>query len=276
MTGALDFTVDASYQITGMLSIAGSSRAAYAFSAGVFGLTGTVDPVTGAFTMTGDIPGSGPFSISGYLPNAAGTAGYTLTAGGETYSGAFAPLPSPTASPSPSASPVPLAGGSATASFTNIVGTDAVLDTYSPTDVNAKKIDNLLYDVLEVASVEERRYSSGNASILATRQFTVNVTMEKGTTGPARVSNPQNPDTSKPPIPVVTIFFYSYVTGSSLADARPYVAESGDVEVLTNNGTEVRVRVKNARMVPLKPFSSALPEATGSFILDGEIYGMIK
>lgn len=115
-TGALDFTVDAANRVTGTLTVANGTRQAYGFSVGTFDITGSVDPLTGAFTMTGNIPGSGPFSVSGTLPNTSGVGGgYTLTAAGETYTGVFGPVtvpsPSPGATPTPAPSPTPVAGG---------------------------------------------------------------------------------------------------------------------------------------------------------------------
>ncbi|MBC7806654.1 MAG: hypothetical protein H7145_10935 [Akkermansiaceae bacterium] len=115
-TGALDFTVDAANRATGSITIAGSSRQAYSFALGTFNISGTVDPITGAFTMVGDIPGSGPFSVGGTLPDTSGVGGgYTLTAAGETYTGVFGaitvPSPSPGATPTPAPTPTPVAEG---------------------------------------------------------------------------------------------------------------------------------------------------------------------
>ena len=53
---------------------------------GTFAITGTVDPLTGAFTMTDNMPGPGVFTINCTLPDANGNGGdYTLTTGRNLY-----------------------------------------------------------------------------------------------------------------------------------------------------------------------------------------------
>ncbi|MBC8138925.1 MAG: hypothetical protein H8F28_23865 [Fibrella sp.] len=148
-TGALDFTVDAANRAAGTITIAGSSRQAYGFTVGTFNISGTVDPITGAFTMTGDIPGSGPFSVGGTLPDTSGVGGgYTLTAAGETYTGVFggiaAPSPSPGATPTPT--PTPVAGGAV--SF-------QVVSKSADCNVTESKLNNF--------SVESARFAGSGA-----------------------------------------------------------------------------------------------------------------
>ena len=163
-TGTLDFVVDAANRVTGTLTVAGSTtRQAYSFTAGVFAISGSVNPATGAFTLNGDIPGSGPFSIAGTLPSASGGGGYTLTANGETYSGNFAPVVSPTpgTTPTPVATPAPSGGGAAT--FT-------VLSKSADCNVTESKLANLSVDSSTVSPANSGTYAfnsvlkSGDAS----------------------------------------------------------------------------------------------------------------
>lgn len=83
---------------TGTLTVAATTRAAAAtrqaqnfnFAYGTYTVSGTVDPTTGAFQLTGSIGGEA-FTMQGVLPTATtGDGSYTLTAGGETYTGTFA------------------------------------------------------------------------------------------------------------------------------------------------------------------------------------------
>ncbi len=120
-TGAVALTVGADNRATGTLTV-GDSRGrqsqSFAFASGVYAISGTVDPYTGAFSMTGNIAGQ-PFSYNGTLPtpgNGNIGGGYTLTYGTQTYTGTFGsvptatpgPTPSPQATPTPAASPSPL------------------------------------------------------------------------------------------------------------------------------------------------------------------------
>ncbi|MBC8104460.1 MAG: hypothetical protein H7Z41_17935 [Cytophagales bacterium] len=114
-SGALDFTVDAANRVRGTLTVssrAAISRQAYRFNIGTYQIPGIVDPQTGAFALTGTIPGSGLFTVSGILPASGSGGGYTLTAGGQSYSGIFgaaAPSPIPSPTPTPGVTPAPAA-----------------------------------------------------------------------------------------------------------------------------------------------------------------------
>ena len=158
-TGTLDFVVDAANRCTGTLAVSGgATKQAYAFTAGLFNISGTVDPATGAFTMTGNIPGSGAFSIGGTLPSATTVGGYTLTANGETYTSTFAPVASPTPgatpTPTPSASPAPSSGGAVT--FT-------VLSKSADCNVTESKLSNLTIKSATVSAVNGGVYAFSSA-----------------------------------------------------------------------------------------------------------------
>ncbi|MBC7528662.1 MAG: hypothetical protein H7308_14090, partial [Chthonomonadaceae bacterium] len=93
--GALALTVAANNAATGTFTVTDTgirSGRAYDFSVGIFNVAGTVDPYTGAYTLTGNFPGSTPFSIGGTLPTSGQNGNYTITVNGETFTGSVGAL----------------------------------------------------------------------------------------------------------------------------------------------------------------------------------------
>ena len=93
--GALALTVAANNTATGTLTVTDTgtrSGRAYDFSVGIFDVAGTVDPYTGAYTLSGNFPGSTPFSIGGTLPTSGQNGNYTITVNGETFTGSVGAL----------------------------------------------------------------------------------------------------------------------------------------------------------------------------------------
>lgn len=88
-TAVLDFTAGNAGQATGTMTVAAANVQAQAvtIAPGVYDLTGTVDPTTGAFNFSGNFPGVGPFAISGQLGSGVAQGSYQVTVNGQTFSG---------------------------------------------------------------------------------------------------------------------------------------------------------------------------------------------
>lgn len=162
-TGTLDFLVDVNNQATGTLTVSGATtKQAFSFTAGTYSVTGTVDPKTGAFNLTGSIPGSGGFNIAGTLPSASGGGGYTLKANGETYTSSFGVV----ATPKPNATPTPVA----TPSSSGGAVTFAVVSKSADCNITESKLGSLKVESAKVSSPKDSTYSfnsvlkSGDAS----------------------------------------------------------------------------------------------------------------
>lgn len=88
-TAILDITVGNDGGATGTVAVAGPNVPAQAvtIAPGVYDVTGTVDPATGAFNMSGNFPGVGPLGISGQLPTGTNQGTYQMTVNGQSFSG---------------------------------------------------------------------------------------------------------------------------------------------------------------------------------------------
>lgn len=117
-TGTLNLTVGRDGRTaTGTLTVAANQtgRQAFSFAVGTYNISGTVDPVTGAFTMSGNVPGAGAFTLGGTLPTTATTGAFRLTAGGQTYTGSLPGISvAPTPTPTPTSTATPTPGGAVT------------------------------------------------------------------------------------------------------------------------------------------------------------------
>jgi hypothetical protein len=86
-TSVLSLDVANNGVATGTVTVTGL-QAQTAAPVGTYDVQGSVDLTTGAFTVNGNVPAVGPFSITGTLPaTATGQGHYTLTVGNQTFHG---------------------------------------------------------------------------------------------------------------------------------------------------------------------------------------------
>lgn len=88
--GNLDVTVAANGTASGTYVVS-NSAINQTITVGSNAVTGTVSFTTGAFAFSGNIPGAGPFTITGTLPTVGNVAAYTFTLNGQTFTGAIQP-----------------------------------------------------------------------------------------------------------------------------------------------------------------------------------------
>ena len=90
-TGTLNLTVGPDGKVTGTFVVANPVMALATFSVatGSYAVSGSVDPSTGAFTVSGTVPDFGSFSITGVLPRNGVGGSYVVTLNGQTFTGAI-------------------------------------------------------------------------------------------------------------------------------------------------------------------------------------------
>ncbi|CAN5711194.1 hypothetical protein BH11ARM2_BH11ARM2_19000 [soil metagenome] len=88
-TGTTDLIVGADGSANGTLTVVAGTTPATRFSlpVGTYSLAGTVDPDSGAFALVGTVPELGELAYSGTLPSSGADGAFTLTAGGDTWTG---------------------------------------------------------------------------------------------------------------------------------------------------------------------------------------------
>ncbi len=108
-TGTLNLTVGADGKANGTFVVDTPVRALASFTVvnGSYSVSGTVDPNTGAFTVTGTVPEFGTFSITGVLPRNGAVGNYVVTLNGQTFTGAIqAGSTPPTSNPGGTTKPI--------------------------------------------------------------------------------------------------------------------------------------------------------------------------
>ncbi|MBX3168372.1 MAG: hypothetical protein KF760_13220 [Candidatus Eremiobacteraeota bacterium] len=91
-TGTLNMLVAADGKVSGTFQVANpvvAALATFSVATGSYSISGSVDPNTGAFTVTGTVPDFGTFSITGVLPRNGGLGTYLVTLNGQTFSGSI-------------------------------------------------------------------------------------------------------------------------------------------------------------------------------------------
>lgn len=277
-TGTANIVVAPGGTCTGTLTVSGGATrqvTSFSLGAGTYALSGTVDPTTGAFTMTGNIGGE-PFSYSGTFPapgngNVGGS--YTLTAGGQTYTGSFAgsgiaptPAPSPVVSPTPAVSPSPIASPSGTPlniTFSAIDGVQNV-DTSDFTTAKNTLLQAYPYGagtVFQTLTIIANSSVAGSTDANRSRRFAVQFFVLKPTVGAVYTT-------------VGTlnagVQFYQFEDNSGLSPSgRLYNGSGGTVTVVARTASSITVRVSNMTMTPGN-YIAGLP-TTGAFVANAEI-----
>ncbi len=286
-TGTTNIIVAANGTCTGTLTVAGGTTGrqatAFSFGAGTYAISGTVDPTTGAFTMTGNIGGQ-PFSYNGTLPapgnNFVGGS-YSLSAGGQAYTGSFAgssvtPTPTPAPTSSPTASPSPVAPPSGTPLSITFSAVDGVqnVDTSAFTAANQTLLQAYPYgtpgSVFESLTVIANTTVAGSTDPNRSRRFAVQFS---GTS----VAPPVGTKFTLGGAEKCGVQFYQFEEGDSagLSPAgRLYNATGGTVTVLARSASSITLRVSNVVLTPGN-YIKGLP-TTGAFVADGEITAPIK
>ena len=259
-TGAVDFTVAADNTATGTLTVTNTAQTrqtqAFSFGAGTYAIQGTVNSTTGVFTMSGTVDGQ-PFSFAGTLPapgnNYVGGS-YTLTAGGQTYTGSFGstsatptptvtPMPTPTSTTTPGPTPTPTSVtgqrfvGQITGVSSDYNGQTSTID--SPQSAASTIGDGVTPNFTSSAAQTNER----------SVQFTV--TTLGGVTAPGTF--PVGTGTT-----LATVFYNDGL-------ARGWVAVSGSVVVESVENGVMRFRFDNVRMEPSRRFGSTLSQGTFTF-----------
>jgi hypothetical protein len=125
-TGTMDFTVNDVGQAAGFFSVDSqvlSQTLTISLPTGRYPIAGFVT-ADGQFVMSGDFPGIGPFSLTGFLPSLTTPGSFTLTVNGQTSTGTIpvrgtTPSPTATSTGTPTNSPSP----SNTPAVNNLVAT---------------------------------------------------------------------------------------------------------------------------------------------------------
>ncbi|MCA9780598.1 MAG: hypothetical protein KC800_27930 [Candidatus Eremiobacteraeota bacterium] len=85
--GTLDFSVFGNGSATGSFQVANDVSAQTVSTPGSYPVTGTASLASGAFTLSGSIPGFGDFIITGVLPQGNAQASYTITFNNSSFQG---------------------------------------------------------------------------------------------------------------------------------------------------------------------------------------------
>ena len=273
-TGTTNITVAADGTATGTLTVSGGTTAtrqatAFSFGTGTYTISGTVDPTTGAFSMTGNIGGQA-FSYSGTLPTPGnGNVGgvYTLTAGGQTYTGSFAGSGGGTVTPTPTPAPTPTPGGTSTGTtsltFSNVsvAGIDVSPITTASIKADASEAKLFFnYDGVE-SSVNATITASTGAGALDVRTLTLALSNTGFPAGSAfSVTEPGTIATK-----AVAVFRQ---IGFSPYKSVGYGAKSGKVVIVSRSATTITFRLENVTFAGDAINSD--DSLTGSFTVNGE------
>lgn len=285
-TGAVAFTVAADGTAAGTLTVTTTAETrqaqSFSFGAGTYAIQGTVDPTTGAFTLTGSVGGQ-LFSFAGTLPapgnNFIGGA-YTLTAGGQTYSGSFAnpnatptpaPTPTPGTTPTPTPAPTPTpgtpTGNGVSLTLCDINGVTDI-DTLPFTTANNTLLNAYPYgqpgSVFCTLTVVANSTVTGSTDPNRSRRFAVQFGgVEEATTGRVYTL----PTTGQASCGCQ---FYQFEDNNGLSPSgRLYNATGGTVTVVNRTATSITVRLSNVTLVPGN-YIAGLP-TSGTFTVNGEI-----
>lgn len=85
--GALNFFVFGNGTASGEFGVANDVNPQATFAVGNYPITGTASLASGIFSLTGEIPGVGPFTVSGTIPQNGAQATYTVTINNQTFQG---------------------------------------------------------------------------------------------------------------------------------------------------------------------------------------------
>ena len=276
-TGAVTLTVGADNRAMGTLTVSGGrSRQATAFSfgTGTYAISGTVDPTTGAFSMTGNIGGQS-FSYSGTLPapgnNFVGGS-YSLTAGGQTYSGSFAnPGVQPTPTPAPSPTPGVSNGGTQSLTFSNITGENASIDLSPLTTATVSSNDGIgagasINNTNETLGISTFNKVAGSTPAEKLRSLSIVLIRENGTVKTGDVFDYERTSGN-----IRTSFAQSRLV-PFLQTERQYDGRIGTVTVVSRTATAITVRVNGLRM----SYFDTATNTANTFTVDGDITAPIK
>ncbi len=280
--GTTAFTVGGDDRATGTLTVTDGATTRQAtsfnFAVGTYAISGTIDPTTGAFSMTGNIGGQ-TFSYIGTLPtpgngNVGGS--YTLTAGGQTYTGSFAgsggtvsPTPAPSSTPIVNPSPVaPPNGTPLNITFSAIDGVQNV-DASDFTIANNTLLQAYPYGagtVFQSLTIIANSTVAGSTDPNRSRRFAVQFFDLEPTVGATYTTGgAQN----------VGVQFYQFEDNNGLSPSgRLYNGSGGTVTVVARTANSITVRVSNMTMTPGN-YIKGLPTA-GAFVANGEITAPIQ
>ena len=271
-TGATVVTVAANGTCTGTLTVTDGATTrqatAFSFAAGTYAISGTIDPTTGAFSMTGNIGGQ-QFSYGGTLPtpgngNIGGS--YSLTAGGQTYSGTFAggTTPTPNPSPTPGGGTVGT-GGSQSFTFTNIDTTGLDLSPF--TSANASTYQGGVIGVLtttggnQIVTVNAYSNLGGDTTSQKFRAVSINLTKIGGTIAAGDTFDLSSAATEA----IVSYSQFDYTAGAAQV-SQLFIGNSGIVTVVSRSGNNVTLRANNVRVA-----GNSFYNTTGSLTINGEV-----
>jgi len=115
-TGTLNLTVATDGKASGTFVVDNPVRSLADFTVvtGSYSVSGTVDPNTGAFTVSGTVPEFGAFSITGVLPRNGAVGNYVVTLNGQTFTGAIQAGSTPPSSGNPGGNTKPILSGTLT------------------------------------------------------------------------------------------------------------------------------------------------------------------
>ncbi|MBC8143629.1 MAG: hypothetical protein H7Y38_19535 [Armatimonadetes bacterium] len=278
-TGTLTVSGGTATAVSGSATTRGTRQAtAFSFVAGTYAISGTVNPTTGAFQMTGNIGGQ-PFSYSGNLPTPGGDGGlFSLTAGTQVYTSSFAspgggttPAPSPVVSPSPTVNPSPLASPSGTPLNITFSAVDGVqnVDTSAFTSANQTLLQAYAYGAgtaFQSLTILANSSVAGSTDPNRSRRFVVQffdlAPIVGATYSPGGTLN-------------CGVQFYQFENNTGVSPAgRLYNGSGGTVTVVARTATSITVRVSNMTMTPGN-YIAGLP-TTGAFVASGEITAPIQ
>lgn len=268
-TGTTNITVAADGKATGTLTVSDTTRGrqatAFNVAAGIYAISGTVDPTTGAFTMSGVIAGQS-FSYSGTFPapgngNVGGS--YSLTYAGQTYTGSFtnpgSTTPNPNPTPTGGGGNTTGQGGTANFTFTNVSG--ATIDASALTSAPSF---NGLRSAPTGTDIINLNLSGASSTGGKTRAVSV-IVSKVGTlaVGDTFKLNPLQNGGGQ--------VSYGENTNGNAAGVKLYMASSGTVTVVALSATSATLRVTDAGIEAPIGYPAA-----GTFTMNGEITATYK
>ena len=215
------------------------------------------------------------FSYSGTLPtpgngNVGGS--YSLTAGGQAYTGAFAGggTVNPTPTPAPTPTPGVSNGGTQSFTFSNLTGENASIDlspltnaTFSESGPAAgASIDN----TNETLNISTFNKVAGSVPAEKIRSLSLTLIRENGTVKTGDVFDHANTGEMR------TRFEQLRFVGTIPGAERQYDGRIGTVTVVSRTATSITVRVNGLRMSHFDTNTNT----ADTFTVDGEITAPIK
>jgi hypothetical protein len=247
--GTLDFTVNLDNSADGTLTAGNPTNAnpsLFVFDVNTFGVRGSVNKLTGDYSRSGTVAGQGPFTVFGVLPAANASTAYTVTAGGQTFTGTLTRFGS--------------TGGGTGSTSRRLTIAISNANGFNG-QAAAVTLPQITGTVTTVGGVTTFTAVYGTSTAGLTRRLEITAT-----TTAAFAAGTQIPLSSTGSGSLVYTEIVS--DGATQTALRQWAALNGSLAVETVTGSSVTFRLVNASM-RVDPVGGQTNSATGTFTLNG-------